>query len=863
LPHAGSLHCTVRSLSEALAASYPDGVDVSTPTSPPDLVVRLSRTVARRPHVVAVEADDGVLTYEALDRLSSRLAQRLRALLLPTGSETPRVGVSLPRGATELVALLAVLGAGAAYVPLDPSHPIDRLRLVLEDAAPDVLIVHPASPLAQLAAARHVVWLDGLSALEAAAPAPARPVVPRPDATAYVMFTSGSTGRPKGVEITRGALASFLSAMAHTPGLAQHDRLLAVTTTAFDIAALDLFLPLWVGATVIIADRETAQDPRRMRARLERGDVTIMQATPAKWRLLLEAGWRGGGRPLRMLCGGEALLPALADRLLATGGELWNVYGPTEATVWCALQRIEPGYDRITIGRPITGMQLMVVDEALRPVPPGIDGELVIGGTGLARGYCGRPDLTAERFVEHPGLGRIYRTGDRCRQLSDGRFEWLGRLDHQVKIAGVRVELGEIEARLEAVPGVSQAVVVAHPREGGEASLCAYWVGTAEREALVAAARRFLPAPVVPSAWVRLPRMPLSTNGKVDRKQLPPPAAGAVVDELGKRPGCDAELRIATIFGDVLGLPHVPVDRDFFALGGTSVLATRVALRLRDELGVEVPLRLLFEAPTVEQLAARLGHDLRGDEPIVVTLRRGAGSAPLFCLLGVHLYQDLAHAMRGDRPVIGMHVPLRHEPGGPTPSLASIAARYVALVRRHQPRGPYQLLGLCFGGIVAYEVARQLEAEGERVDTVTIVDAVLPSAVHVDAVGRLRSAVGAVLHEPQELRRRLDRRFERISARAGWPPPAARGLVELAVDGPAVEAEVRRFSEIRTRIGVRLLVVRATGAPGPDWQIIDREQGWGGRARHVRVLDVPADHLGVLREPHVRALARVLDELRD
>lgn len=829
---------------------------------------------------MAVEADDATLTYEALDRLSSQFAQRLRALW-PASLETPRVGVSLPRGALELVALLATQKAGAAYVPLDPSHPIERLRMVLDDAAPDVLVVHPRSPLAERPGSCHVVPLADLAAIGPGTGPTAPAVAPQPDALAYIMFTSGSTGRPKGVEVTRGALANFLRSMAHTPGLGPNDRLLAVTTTAFDIAGLELYLPLWVGATVVIVDGQTARDPRRLRQRLEAGRITVMQATPATWRLLLEAGWRGDVGPrLRMLCGGESLPPALADRLLATGGELWNMYGPTETTIWSSLERIEPGYDRICIGRPIDGTQMFVLDEALEPVPPGVEGELVIGGVGLARGYFRRPELTAERFVEHPRLQqRLYRTGDLARQRPDGRFEWCCRLDHQVKIHGHRVELGEIEARLGAVPGVSHVVVVAYAHGDAAPSLCAYWVGSAERDALYAVARRFLPAPVVPVSWVQLERLPLNPNGKVDRKQLPPPTASAHVGGPVKRASCDGQTRIAVVFGEVLGLPDVPVDRDFFTLGGTSVLAARVAMRLQEQLGVEVPLRLLFEAPTIEQLAARLGRDVGGDAPIVVRLRPGAEEQPpLFCVLGVHLYQDLARALQGPRAVIGMHVPFRFVPGRePAPSLPAIAARYLALVRRHQPQGPYHLVGLCFGGIVAYEVARQLEATGARVASVTIIDAVLPSAVRVDTGERVRSVVGTVARawsDPTALRHKLERRGRRLSVRAGrWlAARAGRRLaalteashaaaIDLPIDGPEVDAEVQRFCATPRCIGAQLLVVRATGAPVPSWQIVARDQGWGGRAAQVVVHDVAADHLGVMRDPHVHSLARVLDAL--
>lgn len=827
-----------------------------------------------------MEAVDATLTYECLDRLSNQLAHHLLARWPDGVSHEPRVGVSLPRGAVELVALLATLKAGAAYVPLDPSHPLERLQLVMNEAVPELMLVHSESPLAGAPGEHEVLRLDDLEVLEnvvAGRPTtPPEPALePAPGGLAYVMFTSGSTGRPKGVEVTRGALANFLRSMAHTPGLREADRLLAVTTTAFDIAGLELYLPLCVGATVVIADGETTRDPRRLRRRLERGDITVMQATPATWRMLLDAGYRGEGRALRMLCGGEALPLALAQRLLAVGDELWNMYGPTETTIWSALERIEPGCSCITIGRPIDHTQLLVVDEAGSPVAVGVEGELVIGGRGLARGYWRRPDLAADRFVQHPELGRLYRTGDLCRALPDGRIEWCGRLDHQVKIRGFRVELGEIEARLAEVPGVSHVVVVAYPRVGAEPCLAAYWVGEAGRDALFAAARRWLPAAVVPASYVQLERFPLNANGKVDRGQLPPPEEGAC-DGVMLRPRFDTETRIAAIWRDVLGLPEVPVDRDFFMLGGSSVLAAEVLIRLQEQTGVELPLRVFFEAPTVEQLAIRIGGELDAEAPIVVPLRPGpADRAPIFCLLGVHLYQDLARALRDDRRVVGIHRPIRYVPHrGEQPTLSAIAERYLEIIRREQPHGPYHLLGLCFGGIVGYEVARQLEAAGERVSTVVVIDAILPSAIQVDAALRVRDIVGTMAQAwraPQELRRRMGRQRERLTnavrrrfmghaVRGGVP---SRRPIELPIDGPEVQAEVQRFCTSRSRLAADLWVVRATGEPSPAWQIIDRAQGWGERAAQVHVHDVAADHLGVMREPHVGALAEVLDMLTD
>lgn len=837
-------------------------LDVS-PAPADDLVARLLQTAARVPTAIAVEADDGTLSYAELARQVTALAQRLRAQW-DDRTEEPRVGVSLPRGATELVTLLAVLAAGAAYVPLDPSHPRERLALVLEDAAPHVLVVHPDTAL-PLDGPHAVLVLDALPTVDADAPTCPPWPPPGPQALAYVMFTSGSTGRPKGVEVPRGALSNFLRSMARAPGLSEGERLLAITTTAFDIAGLELYLPLWVGATVVIASTETTRDPRRLRQRLERGDVTTMQATPATWRLLLEAGWRGDGR-LRMLCGGEALPPGLAERLRAAGSELWNMYGPTETTIWSSIERIEPDQGCITIGRPIDHTTMVVVDEQLQPVPPGTDGELCIGGRGLARGYRGRPELTAERFPIAPDGQRLHRTGDRCRQLPDGRVQWLGRLDHQVKIRGFRVELGEIEACLAAVPGVTQVAVLAHQRADGEPLLAAYWVGQAERPALVEAARRRLPAYMVPATWDRLERFVLNANGKIDRARLPAPRPGGDDGVPVERPRSDTETRVAAVWRDVLGLAEVPADRDFFTLGGTSALAARVVATLQEQTASEIPLQAIYEGPTVAGLAARIRHGLRRDGPIVVPLRHGApGRTPVLCLLGVHLYQDLALALPDDRTVIGIHVPCRYVPGrDPPPTLEVIAARYVEVVREHQPHGPYHLLGLCFGGIVAYEVASRLLAAGERVETVVVIDAVLPSAVRVHPVRRLRSMVEVLpllLREPQQLRRRLRRRRERLRARVGRLQPRSRGAagpVDLPIDGPEVEAEVQRFCAVQRRIDAQLLVVRATGEPTPAWREVAPDQGWGGRAARVRVHDVPADHLGVLREPHVRSLVRAL-----
>jgi amino acid adenylation domain-containing protein len=831
----------------------------------PDLLEAFAHTVRSRGQKVAVEASEGRLTYHQLDLYSNQLAHRL--LALGVGRDAT-VGISLPRGAAELVTMLATVKAGGVYLPLDPSHPAERLQGIIQDASPQVLVVHPET---RLPTPIRTIVLGSIEAAVENQPDSPVMVACSPEQLVYILYTSGSTGRPKGVEITRGALANFLGSMASCPGLRAGERLLAITTTSFDIAGLELFLPLWTGATVVIADRETARDARKLRHKLESSEIDLLQATPATWRLLLEAGWRGD-RKLRMLCGGEALSPALADRLLALGGELWNLYGPTETTVWSSLQRIEPDYDRITIGRPIDNTQMYILDGSLQPLPADKEGEIWIGGAGLARGYHGRPKLTAEHFVQNPNGpqgDRIYRTGDLGRQLPDGCFECLGRIDHQVKIRGFRIELGEIETVLRRVSGVSEALVVADRNHDEDARLIAYWVGSAKCADLIAAAERSLPAYMLPAAYVPLQTFPLNSNGKIDRKHLPKPDPATSGGGLESRLAGDMERRIAWVFSQVLGMPDIPVDQSFFTLGGTSAMALRTVARIEHELGIELAMQAFFDAPTVTGVAENVGKKFSPDTPIVARLREGKPEQPaLFCLFGVTLYQDLALGLTQDRPVYGIHIPFRYVPGkDPRPTLEHIGRRYVELIRSLQDTGPYHLLGLCFGGVVAYEAARQLQAAGETVGTVTIIDAVLPHGIRVNRVKRLWGLLCHAWNAPAEFMHLVRGQLGQLMA---WTPlrrlleagdSTAPKAIDLPVDGPDVDAEVARFAAAPTRLATRVLVVCASKEPWPTYVRIAPDQGWSGWADSVVVRNVPANHLGVLREPHLRLLAQALAEV--
>jgi amino acid adenylation domain-containing protein len=568
----------------------------------------LAEQVERQPGATAVRQGNRPLTYAALDAAATRLADFLMGLGVGPGV---LVGICLDRTPDMLVALLGVLKAGGAYVPLDPGFPSARLAFMVKSSGAQVVLTQTAHAGLIPPSVSHIVCLDRdgdriKTALDTLSPH-------RPDPTdlAYVIYTSGSTGQPKGVEVSHGALVNLLTAMAREPGFTATDTLLAVTTLSFDIAALELFLPLICGGTMVLATREEAADPQTLLALLTATGATVMQATPATWRMLIDAGWQGTPG-LKVLCGGEALPRDLANVLQARAAEVWNVYGPTETTIWSSAWKVEPGEGPVFIGRPIANTQMYVVDRWGNPQPVGVVGELCIGGDGLARGYRNRPDLTAERFAADPFSAvpgaRLYRTGDLARWRPDGTIECLGRMDHQVKIRGFRIELGEIEAALQQHPGVRQAVAVVRTYGPGDTRLVGYVVGEAglSVEGLQTHLQALLPEYMVPTRYVLLDRLPLTPSGKVDRKALPMPDATPTSGSSYVAPRTPLEESLVAIWQEVLKIERVGVKDNFFDLGGHSLLMMQVVSRVERVLGIAMPVRSFFEFPTIAALAAEI-----------------------------------------------------------------------------------------------------------------------------------------------------------------------------------------------------------------------------------------------------------------
>ncbi len=577
----------------------------------------------RAPHNTALVCGRIRLSYGELEERSAGLASSLRAL--GVGPDT-LVGICLDRSPDLVVAILGVLKAGGAYVPIDPSLPMERVSFIREDSGIRLVLTDKRLGAALPGSGVQPFFLDERHEIPGA---DARLQKPDPANLAYVRYTSGSTGKPKGVQIEHRSVVNFLRSMKDTPGIEPTDVMLSLTTLSFDISELEIHLPLSVGGRIVLLPRESAADGRAIIDAIEKEGVTVMQATPATWRLMIESGWRGSSG-LKALCGGESLPPDLARELLPRCAELWNMYGPTETTVWSTCCRITDPAD-ISIGRPIADTDVYVLDDALNPLPAGETGELVIGGAGLARGYLNRPELTAEKFKSHPGdpSKRLYRTGDLGRLLGDGRIECLGRLDFQIKIQGFRIEPGEIEHAVSSFAGVKQCVAIAREDIPGDRRLAAYFTARDGMDPDVSELRHYLeaklPAYMVPALFVKLEQIPLTPNGKVDRTSLPKPSRRRPALSKGYiAPRTPIEEAMCLLWSELLSIDAAGIDDSFFELGGTSLLAVRMAAEWRRRTGRDLPLIKVFQYPSIAALSAYGEHGDEGGGVVEEQERRAA-----------------------------------------------------------------------------------------------------------------------------------------------------------------------------------------------------------------------------------------------
>jgi amino acid adenylation domain-containing protein len=708
----------------------------------------LQAQAAKSPKDIAVTCGREEYTYSELDRRSNQFAHFLVGNGIQPGM---KVGLCVERSVAMMVGLLGILKAGASYIPLDPAFPSARLAHMIEDSQAPVIVTQ--EKLRSLLPPNHArtICLDSAAAQISRESAGPPNIDVSGESLAYVIYTSGSTGKPKGVQIPHRAVVNLLLSMQRAPGLDRKDVLVAVTTLSFDIAALELFLPLLVGARLVVATREQASDGSELLEVLRRERATVMQATPSTWQLLLDAGWRGDPK-LKMLCGGEALPRGLASQLLAVQGQLWNMYGPTETTIWSSTGIVAPGKGPVPIGPPIANTQFHVLDAHRQLVPLGAPGELYIGGTGVAVGYLNQPELTSSKFISDPFHNRkdafLYRTGDLVRWQPNGELEFLGRTDHQVKVRGFRIETGEIESTIVKHPEVKEAAVVARDDAKGSKYLVAYVVPhtliagqpPALPPELRAHLQKTLPEYMQPSAFVCLEALPRTPNGKIDRNALPAPDLAEIAKTAYVAPANETEQRMAAIWEKILGLAKISAAANFFDIGGHSLLAAQLVARIEQSFGQKIPLAKLFQAPTIQQLSALLtGKSATQGVAGLVALQAKGSRPPIFCLHGVPSMRLLAAELGEDQPFFVVNLPEDNTVKAPY-RVEDIAAIHLETIQQIQPQGPYFLLGWCREALLAYEIAQRLRAQGQEVALVAMFDTWIPKFLSRFSGGEARRA---------------------------------------------------------------------------------------------------------------------------
>lgn len=679
---------------------------------------------------IAIAFKDTNISYQELQKNTNQLANYFVNQGIKSGDF---IAVAMSRGPELVSTLLAILQCGAAYLPLDPTYPLSRLEFMLEDSKAKYLITNKNLSDTLPKSTKHIILENLLPDLDTFPTTPL-PIKVDQKSTAYIMYTSGSTGKPKGVSVSHKNFVNFLSSMAIEPGINASDRLLSITTISFDIAGLELFLPLLVGATLVITDDNTAKDGRLLNDLLVKEHISILQATPTTWQMLLDTGLNTR-LPIKALCGGEALPLPLATELVSKCDSLWNMYGPTETTVWSAVKQIKKSDQLISIGKPIANTQIYLLDEQGALVPPGSVGEITIAGDGVAIGYWNRLELTSEKFIPDPfrtdANSMMYKTGDLGKLLPNGELECLGRIDQQVKIRGHRIELGEIEQALMQLDGIQTAVVLAESD-----SLVAFVVPNKHLSIEAAnnkiatwkdALKHELPPHLVPNTFNVLDILPTTLNGKIDRKALLTPVVPQNKAMEFTPPRTKAEKIIADIWQDCLELDQIDIFSNFFELGGHSLIAVKVMALLEAQTGKRLPLASLLEFPTIEKLALLLDMDNRFITwDSLVPIKRGGTKTPLYIVHGagmnVLIFNALAKNLDDDQPVYALQAKGLNGIDEPHDTVEAMATHYVDAITKANPKGPYALAGYSFGGIIAYEMARQLSAQNKKVTMLAMLD---------------------------------------------------------------------------------------------------------------------------------------------
>ena len=855
------------------------------------LFALFNESVQAYPDKIAIRFHERALTYTEVSHTANRIANLLISKGIKKGDI---IGVALDRSPELIISLLAILKSGAAYVPLDPEYPKDRIEFMLEDSGAKILITE-AKYSGHYAGNTNELIID--QALEESASLSAEePGINVTGADlAYCLYTSGSTGKPKGVQIAHHSLVNLMLSYQKVPGITSADKTLAIATISFDIAGIDIYLPLSSGAELVLADSLTAKDGRALLEIVRTQGITILQATPYTWRMMLEIGWEEH-LPIRVFCGGEALAKDLAAKLIPRCDQLWNMYGPTETTIYSIIKHVT-NPDDITIGYPVDNTQVYIVDEQMKNVVNGDIGEIFIGGDGLSWGYLNRPDLTAERFIDNPFTDlpgdKIYKTGDLGQLRPDGEVVYLGRMDHQVKVRGYRIELGEIEFNLAKADDIKEAVVIAREDTPGYPRLVAYLLlnsgqtghpTSVQLDAWQNALLAVLPEYMVPDDFVLLDVIPSTPNGKIDRKALPKPDYSYIVrSESFVAPRTSNEKLVADIWQEMMGLEKISMLDNFFQLGGRSLVAVKIMAKLEEKTGKRLPLATLFEHSTIEKLATRLEIN---DEAIswdsLVPIKPQGSKMPLYIVhgagLNVLLFNALAMNMDDEQPVYGLQAKGINGIDEPLEVMEEIAANYVEEIINHDPVGPYAVAGYSLGGLIAYEMAKQMLAMGKDIRMLAMFDTYADQTkIHTPPLKRaLTDAlffIKQVIYTPilfaedpkrtiEYKSREIGRRISRIYKNAFPEKVKKKEGFAAYTDEIHEKSEMAQRNYLLTPVDIKIELFRAKKKTFymDDFKYL----GWRPYAlKGVNVHDIPGEHNTIFAPPNDKQFAKVLQECLD
>jgi len=844
----------------------------------------LAKQALLTPHREALKFYDTKITYKNLQQKANQLAHYFYEKGLRPND---LIGVCVPRSSEMVITLIAIMKCGAAYLPMDPQYPRERLQFMLEDSEAEFLITTPEFSNSLFTKKGLLLLEDALSEIGQYPNTPLAVEVSQ-DAIAYLLYTSGSTGKPKGVQVTHRNLVNLLSSLGNEPGMIENDKVLAITTISFDIAAVELYLPLLKGACTVIADNKTLRDARLLLDILEKEGITILQATPSTWQMLLDTTDKDTFR-LKAFCGGEALSPNLAKRLLSKCESVWNMYGPTETTIYSAINQISMADAPICIGRPIANTQIYILGEQNQLVPPGTVGEIVIGGDGVAKGYWKRPQLTADKFVTDPLNEEsniiFYRTGDLGKLLSSGKVQCLGRLDEQVKIRGHRIEPGEIEQALIGLENIKESAVLAHddrliayvvPIEirGDNNNHISQW-----RNSLI----NILPGYLIPNEFRILKALPITPNGKLDRKALLElPGSKYNSFSLNADPRTKTEEMVSNIWQDCLDMERVDIFSNFFELGGHSLIAVQVMNRLEQQTGVRYPIALIFEYSTIEKLAmfidAEEGTPVAGES--LLSIKATGSKIPLYLIHGVGYnvlkLNDLAKNLDEDQPVYGLQGIGVKSKVKALESVEEISAHYISAIQKVNPEGPYSLAGHSYGGIIAYEMASQLIAEGKKIKKLIMLDTDVELSYYHKSFIRKKMArienttrkIGFTLRQMSKSRdnfhfyfnRKKDKILKQYIVERGDDRQQQLNDLEISKIESENDAMMRRYHIQPQPVEIDLLRAEKR----IDFLYDPKYLGWKDLALNgLNIHDVPGDHLEMILPPNDEVTARILQNILD